>query len=143
MAKLTQSYVHGVSDTPLMGGTIGVVFDKTAALFPDNDALVVREQGVRWSYRELKREVDAFAAGLIALRIEPGERVGIWSPNRWEWVVAQFATAKAGLILVNINPAYRLAEVEYALNRVGLQGADYGGPVQDERLSGHGAQARP
>ena len=118
MAKLTQSYVHGVSGTPLMGETIGVVFDKTAALFPDNDALIVREQGVRWSYGELKREVDAFAAGLIALRLEPGERVGIWSPNRWEWVVAQFATAKAGLILVNINPAYRLAEVEYALNKV-------------------------
>ncbi len=77
---------------------------------------------MRWTYRELGERVDAFAAGLLALGFEPGERVAIWAPNCAEWVVTQFATAKAGLILVNINPAYRLAELEYALNKVGVAG---------------------
>ena len=81
----------------------------------------MRQQGVRWTYRELGEKVDAFAAGLLALGLEPGDRVGIWSPNNAEWVVTQFATAKAGLILVNINPAYRAAELEYALNKVGCR----------------------
>ena len=85
--------------------------------------------------RELLARVDAFAAGLLALGLEPGDRVGIWSPNNAEWVVTQFATAKAGLILVNINPAYRAHELEYALNKVGLPGADPAPPVQDQRLS--------
>ena len=84
-------------------------------------ALIACQQGIRWSYRELGEKVDAFAAGLIALGLKPGERIGIWSPNNAEWVVTQFATAKAGLILVNINPAYRLAELEYALNKVGCR----------------------
>jgi fatty-acyl-CoA synthase len=113
------SYVHGASDTPLIGETIGVHFDRTAARFPDRDALIVRHQNIRWSYRELRQRIDAIAAGLLALGLEPGQRVGIWSPNNAEWVLAQFATAKAGLILVNINPAYRLAELEYALNKSG------------------------
>jgi fatty-acyl-CoA synthase len=113
------SYVHGASATPLIGATIGVGFDRIAARFAERDALIVRHQQVRWTYRELQRRVNAFAAGLLALGLEPGERVGIWSPNNAEWVVAQFATAKAGLILVNINPAYRLAELEYALNKAG------------------------
>ena len=78
--------------------------------------------------------MDAFAAGLVALGLQPGERIGIWSPNNAEWVVTQFATAKAGLILVNINPAYRLAELEYALNKVGLPRADHRDAVQDQRL---------
>ena len=121
MPKLTQSYVHGASSMPLIGETIGVHFDKAAARWTERDALVVRHQNVRWTYGELQRRVDAFAAGLLALGLEPGDRVGIWSPNNSEWVVAQFATAKAGLILVNINPAYRLAEVEYALNKVGCK----------------------
>jgi fatty-acyl-CoA synthase len=111
------SYVHGVSDTPLIGETIGAHFDRIADRFAARDALISRHQQVRWSYRELKQRVDAFAAGLLALGLEPGERVGIWSPNNAEWVVAQFATAKAGLILVNINPAYRVAELDYALNK--------------------------
>src|SRR5206468_545844 len=85
----------------------------------EGDALISRHQGIRWSYRALKERVDAFAAGLLALGLRPGERIGIWSPNNAEWVVAQFATAKAGLILVNINPAYRLTELEYALNKAG------------------------
>ena len=121
MAKLTQSYVHGVSATPLIGETIGVHFDKAAAQWGARDALIVRQQNVRWTYGELKARVDAFAAGLLALGLAPGDRVGIWSPNNSEWVITQFATAKAGLILVNINPAYRLSELDYALNKVGCK----------------------
>jgi fatty-acyl-CoA synthase len=121
MAKLTQSYVHGVSAAPLIGETIGVHFDKVAERWSDHDALISRQQNVRWSYGELKAKVDALAAGLLALGLSPGERVGIWSPNNAEWAVTQFATAKAGLILVNINPAYRLSELDYALNKVGCK----------------------
>jgi fatty-acyl-CoA synthase len=118
MTKLTQSYVHGASDIPLLGMTIGQCLDATAERYPNNDALIVRHQNVRLSYAALKREVDALAAGFIALGLEPGERIGIWSPNNSEWAITQFAAAKAGLILVNINPAYRLAELDYALNKV-------------------------
>ena len=118
MTKLRQSYVHGASGVPLIGDSMGVFFDKAAARWKDCDALIVRHQNIRWTYGELKRRVDAFAAGLLAVGLAPGDRVGIWSPNNAEWVVTQFATAKAGLILVNINPAYRLSEVEYALNKV-------------------------
>jgi fatty-acyl-CoA synthase len=121
MAKLTQSYAHGASTAPLIGETIGVHFDHAAARFGDCEALVVRHQKIRWTYAELKQRVDGFAAGLIALGLSPGERIGIWSPNNSEWVITQFATAKAGLILVNINPAYRLSELEYALNKVGCR----------------------
>lgn len=115
------SYVHGTSAVPLIGETIGAHFDGAAARWPYRPALIVREQGIRWSYAELKAEVDAFAAGLLALGLEPGDRVGIWSPNNAEWVVTQLATAKAGLILVNINPAYRTHELDYALNKVGCR----------------------
>jgi fatty-acyl-CoA synthase len=115
------SYVHGASDVPLIGETVGVHFDRAVQRWGDRTALVVREQGVRWTYAELKGHVDAFAAGLLALGLEPGERVGIWSPNNAEWVITQLATAKAGLILVNINPAYRTHELEYALNKVGCR----------------------
>jgi fatty-acyl-CoA synthase len=121
MPRLTQSYAHGVSSTPLIGDTIGVHFDKSAERWPDRPALIVRQQNVRWTYRELKEQVDAFAAGLLALGLAPGDRIGIWSPNNAEWVITQFATAKAGLILVNINPAYRTYELEYALNKVGCK----------------------
>jgi fatty-acyl-CoA synthase len=113
------SYVHGASDTSFTGDTIGVYFDRIAERFGDRDALIVRHQQIRWRYRELKERVDAFAAGLLALGLRRGDRIGIWSPNNAEWVVTQFATAKAGLILVNINPAYRLSELEYALNKAG------------------------
>jgi fatty-acyl-CoA synthase len=113
------SYVHGASETPFIGDTIGVHFDRIAERFAERDALIVRHQGVRSTYRELKERVDAFAAGLLALGLRRGDRIGIWSPNNAEWVIAQFATAKAGLILVNINPAYRLTELEYALNKAG------------------------
>jgi fatty-acyl-CoA synthase len=112
------SYVHGASTQPLIGKTIGALFDETCAAHPERLALIVRHQGVRWTYAQLKDRVDAFAAGLLALGLEPGDRVGIWAPNCAEWTITQFATAKAGLILVNINPAYRLTEAEYAINKV-------------------------
>ena len=110
MAKLTQSYVHGVSATPLIGETIGVHFDKAAAQWGARDALIVRQQNVRWSYGELKARVDAFAAGLLALGLAPGDRVGIWSPNNSEWVITQFATAKAGLILADTKFEFGLLD---------------------------------
>ena len=112
------SYVNGLSDIPLFGETIGANFDRTVAQWGDRPGLIVRQQGVSWSYAELGAKVDAFAAGLLALGLHPGDRIGIWSPNNAEWVITQFATAKAGLVLVNINPAYRLSELEYALNKV-------------------------
>jgi fatty-acyl-CoA synthase len=121
MSKLTQSYVQGASSVPLIGETIGVHFDRAAARWRDRAALIVRHQDIHWSYGELKARVDALAAGLLALGLAPGDRIGIWSPNNSEWAITQFATAKAGLILVNINPAYRLSELEYALNKVGCK----------------------
>jgi len=114
-----KSYVHGAVAVPLLGETIGGNFARIAAAHASRPALIVHEQGVRWSYAELAEQVEDFAAGLLALGLEPGERVGIWSLNCAEWVVTQFATACAGLILVNINPAYRLTELEYALGKVG------------------------
>jgi len=121
MATLSRSYVHGVSPMSLLGATVGQLFDGTVARFADNEALIVRHQEVRWSYGRLKEEVDRLAAGLVALGLAPGDRLGIWAPNCAEWVVTQFATAKAGLILVNINPAYRLSELAYALEKVGCK----------------------
>ena len=115
------SYVQGASEVPLLGETVGAHFGRAAARWPERPALIVRDQGIRWTYAELDAQVDAFAAGLLALGLEPGDRVGIWSPNNAEWVVTQFATAKAGLILVNINPAYRTHELDYALNKVGCR----------------------
>ena len=117
----TPSYVHGASTTPLLGETVGQLLDRVAARWPDRPALVVRQQGVRWTYRAFHAEVERVAAGLLALGLEPGDRVGIWAPNRAEWVVTQFAAPKAGLVLVNINPAYRSHELTYALNKVGCR----------------------
>jgi fatty-acyl-CoA synthase len=121
MTRLERSYVHGAATTPLIGDTIGAHLDRVAALSPDADALVVRQQGIRWTYRQFRDEANKVAAGLIALGLKPGDRIGIWSQNNAEWVLTQFATAKAGLILVNINPAYRTHELEYALNKVGCK----------------------
>ncbi len=112
------SYDHGVSAKKLIGETIGAFFDRAVETWRDREALVVRQQNVRWSWGELGRRVDDLAAGLLALGLERGDRVGIWAPNRSEWTLAQFATAKAGLILVNVNPAYRRSELEYAMNKV-------------------------
>jgi fatty-acyl-CoA synthase len=121
MAGLERSYVHGASDQPLIGQTIGQFFDDACAKWATRPALVVRYQNVRFSYAELREAVDKLAAGLLTLDLNPGDRIGIWSPNNSEWVLTQFASAKAGLILVNINPAYRTAELEYALNKVGCK----------------------
>jgi fatty-acyl-CoA synthase len=121
MPQLTESYVHGASATPLIDETIGVHFDKAAERWPGREALIVRHQDICWTYAELRRKVDRLAAGLLALGLEPGDRIGIWSPNNSEWVLTQFATAKAGLILVNINLAYRITELEYALTKVGCK----------------------
>ena len=121
MTGLTQSYAQGASAVPLIGDTIGAHFDKAVERWGDRPALIVTQQGVRWTYTELNARINAFAAGLLALGLAPGDRVGIWSPNNAEWVIAQFATAKAGLILVNINPSYRTFEVDYALNKVGCK----------------------
>ena len=115
------SYVHGTSDVPLLGETIGKNFEKTAAAWPDTEALVVRHQRIRWTWAELRRHVNAFAAGLLARGLQRGDRVGIWSPNNAEWIIAQFATAEAGLILVNINPAYRSTELEHVLRTSGCR----------------------
>ena len=121
MTPPRESYVHGASVTPLRFQKIGQSFDETVARWGEREALVVRHQGLRYSYRELQRAVTETAAGLLALGLEPGDRVGIWSPNCAEWAITQFATAKAGIIMVNINPAYRLAELEYALNKSGCK----------------------
>jgi len=121
MAGLELSYGHGASDQPLIGKTIGQFFDDACAKWATRPALVVRHQKVRLSYAELREAVDKLAAGLLTLELNPGDRIGIWSPNNSEWVLTQFASAKAGLILVNINPAYRTAELEYALNKVGCK----------------------
>jgi fatty-acyl-CoA synthase len=118
MKKLTQSYMTGEGSGQLLYETIGDCFDRVAEENPDNTALVVRHQDIRWSYREFRKQVDRLATGLIALGIEPGDRVGIWGPNSYEWVVTQFATAKIGAIMVCINPAYRLFELEFVLNKV-------------------------
>jgi fatty-acyl-CoA synthase len=113
------SYASGISSQPLIGATIGDMFDQTAAKFPENDALIVHHQGIRWTYRDLKKIVDDCARAFMALGVTKGDRVGMWSPNCCEWTVTQFATAKIGAILVNINPSYRLHELEYALNQSG------------------------
>ncbi len=118
MKKLTQSYMTGEGSGQLLYETIGDCFDRVAEDNPDNIALVVRHQDIRWSYREFRKQVDRLATGLIALGIEPGDRVGIWGPNSYEWVLTQFATAKIGAIMVCINPAYRLFELEFVLNKV-------------------------
>ena len=113
-----KSYVHGASAVPLIGNTIGSHFDAICAAHAGREALVVSHQGVRLSYAELRAAVDSLACGLMGLGLAAGDRVGIWSQNNQEWLLTQFATAKAGLILVNINPAYRRSELEYALNKV-------------------------
>src|SRR5215217_3672205 len=115
------SYSHGTSATPLLGDTIGVNFARTAARFGDRPALVSRHQDVRLTYAELEAEVDAAAGGLLRFGIRAGDRVGIWAPNCAEWVVVQYATAKVGAILVNVNPAYRTHELAYVLRQAGVR----------------------
>ncbi|WP_073365959.1 AMP-binding protein [Rhodococcus jostii] len=115
------SYTHGVWDAPMLGDTIGDNFDRTVAAHADRDALVDRPSGRRWTYAELARDVDAVAVGLLTRGIGKGDRVGIWAPNCPEWTLIQYATAKIGAILVNINPAYRAHELKYVLDQAGIR----------------------
>ncbi|MFD9669837.1 AMP-binding protein [Rhodococcus sp. NPDC059968] len=115
------SYTNGVWDAPMLGDTIGDNFDRTVAAHADRDALVDRPSGRRWTYAELRRDVDAVAVGLLKRGIGKGDRVGIWAPNCPEWTLIQFATAKIGAVLVNINPAYRAHELKYVLDQAGIR----------------------
>jgi fatty-acyl-CoA synthase len=119
---VTASHVQGSTASPLLEKTIGQAFDEAVARWPDREALVAPGQGVRFTWSELGARVESLARALLALGFEPGDRVGVWATNLWEWTVAQFATAKAGIIQVNINPAYRPSELEYVLNKVGCKG---------------------
>ncbi|CAN7560826.1 AMP-binding protein [Pseudoduganella sp. LjRoot289] len=134
------SYVHGAHDVPLIGVTIGTYLASVAQRFGANEALVVPHQNVRWSYQEFDERVTRLAAGLLKLGLHPGDRIGIWSQNCAEWVLVQFATARAGLVMVNINPSYRRSELEYVLDKVQcsalilapeFKSSDYIGMVQD------------
>ena len=113
------SYTAGPTDAPLIEETIDANFRATVAAHPDREALVVRHQGVRWSYTELDAEIDRLARALLASGLAVGDRVALWAPNRYEWVLAQYATARIGVIMVCINPAYRTHELEFALNQSG------------------------
>jgi fatty-acyl-CoA synthase len=133
------SYAHGASAEPLLGETISHNLDRTVARVPDAGALVSCQQGVRYTYAQFGEAVDRLAGGLLAAGLTRGDRVGIWGPNRAEWVLTQYATAKAGVILVNINPAYRLSELQYALGQSGcrwilsaqeLRGSDFAAMVE-------------
>jgi fatty-acyl-CoA synthase len=136
------SYSSGESATPLLGDTIGGNFDDAVGRFGDREALVDRTTGRRWTYAELAADVDALALGLLEMGIAKGDRVGIWAPNCAEWVLTQYATAKIGAILVNINPAYRTRELEFVLNQSGtrllisaerLKSSDYAGMIAEVR----------
>ncbi|MEU7818991.1 AMP-binding protein, partial [Pseudonocardia sp. NPDC049154] len=114
------SYASGTSDVPLLGDTIGDNLDRTVAADPGREALVDVPSGRRWTYGEFRADVDALALGLLAEGVVKGDRVGIWAPNMAEWTVLQYATAKLGAILVNINPSYRTHELEYVLKQAGI-----------------------
>jgi fatty-acyl-CoA synthase len=117
---VTPSYIHGSSETPLLGETIGQCLDRIAAQYPENHALVSCHQRLCYTYRELHHEVETVARGIMSLGVARGDRVGVWSPNCAEWLIAQYALAKIGAIMVNVNPAYRLRELEHALTQSGL-----------------------
>jgi fatty-acyl-CoA synthase len=134
------SYVHRASSSSLIGETIGANFDRVVAAYPERDAVVVRHQDVRWTYAEFAARVDRVARALVAIGLGPGDRMGIWAPNVAEWLLIQYASAKAGVILVNVNPAYRTSELEYVLNQSGcrvlvaasaFKSSDYVGMVAD------------
>ncbi len=139
---MSQSYAHGASDAPLLGETVGARLERTAARLGDAQALVACHQGIRWTYAELNARVDRVARALLAAGLERGDRLGIWSANRAEWVLVQYATAKAGVVLVNVNPAYRTSELAYALRQSGcrmlvsapeFKGSDYAAMVKEVR----------
>ncbi|PRC45975.1 AMP-binding protein, partial [Mycobacterium sp. ITM-2017-0098] len=114
------SYDAGPTDTPILEETIGANFERTAATYPDHDALVDVASRRRWTYAELDDDIDTVARGLMSLGVERGDRVGVWAPNCPEWTIVQYATAKIGAILVNINPAYRTHELRYVLDQAGV-----------------------
>ena len=115
------SYVHGIGDRPLSGDTVSSLLERTVRRYPERTALVVPHQQIRWSFETLAKRVEALAAALLDLGLAPGDRIGILSPNNAEWVLTQFATARAGLVLVNLNPGYRTAELLHALRKVGCR----------------------
>src|ERR1700722_6657071 len=121
MVRHDVSYVCGATTAPLIYQTIGQTLSAAARQHPDTDALIVCHQGIRLTYAQLDAQVDRVARGLLAVGIKRTDRVGIWSPNNAEWVVTQFATARVGAILVNINPAFRTSELDYALRVVGCR----------------------
>jgi fatty-acyl-CoA synthase len=136
------SYAHGAYPEPLLGETIGHNLEQTIERVPDADALVSCHQGLRYTYAEFGQAVDQLAGGMLAAGLQRGDRVGVWGPNRAEWTIVQYATAKAGLILVNINPAYRVSELRYALGQSGcrwifstqeLRGSDFVAMVDQVR----------
>src|SRR3981081_1937574 len=136
------SYAHGASDQPLLGETIGQNLERTVARYPDAEALVCPKQGLRYTYAEFDEAVNRLAGSMLAAGLRKGDRVGVWGPNRAEWTITQYATAKLGVILVNINPAYRASELEYALGQSGcrwvfavpeLRGSDFTAMVSDVR----------
>ncbi|WP_406690055.1 AMP-binding protein [Saccharopolyspora sp. ID03-671] len=143
MTAVEISYSSGTSDTPLLGDTIGDNLRRTAERVPDRDALVEHATGRRWTYREFDAEVDAVAIGLLDAGITKGDRVGIWAPNRAEWTLTQYATARIGAILVNINPAYRLHELEYVLNQAGIRMLVAARSFKTSDYAGMIAEARP
>ena len=112
---------QGALDKPLLAMTIGQAFDQTAARYPDGEALVVRHQQQRYNWAQLAQAVDLHARAFMALGMQAGDRLGVWAPNCAEWFICQFASAKIGVILVNINPAYRLSELEYVLKQSACQ----------------------
>src|SRR5258707_1172652 len=119
--RLRLSHFHGDQSQPLIEATIGAAFRAVVRRHGKKVALVVRHQGVRLTYRDLESRVNEFAAGLLRAGLQPGDRIGIWAPNCVEWTVTQYAAATLGLILVNLNPAYRAAEIKYALNKAGCR----------------------
>ncbi|MGO2540221.1 MAG: AMP-binding protein [Specibacter sp.] len=137
--EVHDSLTSGTTSTPLLDDTIGANFANTAARFPDRDALIDKPSGRRWSYAQLNDDVDALARGLLAGGVGKGDRVGIWAPNVPEWVLLQYATAKIGAILVNVNPSYRVHELRYAVQQSGMamivappsfKGSDYRAMVE-------------
>ncbi|ALM54653.1 AMP-binding protein [Halomonas huangheensis] len=137
------SYVSGTSDLPLKGQTIGDCFDDTAERFAEREALVSRHQGLRYRWRELQTEVNRVACALLAMGVRKGDRVGIWSPNCAEWALTQFATAKVGAVLVNINPSYRTHELEYALKQSGTSTLILQGEFKSSNYVGTLAELAP
>src|SRR5450759_2937075 len=141
---MTLSYEQGPSERPLLGETIGANLERTTARVPDSEALVACQQRLRYSYAEFNGAVERLAGGMLGAGLRAGERVGIWSPNRAEWALTQYATAKLGVILVNINPSYRTSELEFVLRQSGCRwlvaaqehrGADYAQMVAEARRS--------